>query len=472
MGESTETIASTLSDLLTGHKERRGVGDAKIASLASDRVGIPGYVTRSTVRNWATGSSASVNNWRQLALIASTLQLPLDEADELMAAGGCDKVSALLRFARDDDALYLAYWAEDRVASEPDTERPPLHLSVTVDHDSPEVDHKSAELAEISFPPPTAIGSPSPPIGQGQHRSSPGSLLPWAAAVFLLFGVLIALVIWFMATQRASVVQVSSGDRILAEIPAATSVDLPVAGSTIRPGFIVAGTAEHPSGIEHVELILKNLDDTTYWNPITGRWQTEFVRFIVPVEADSAVVAWEYRLPVPVPSGEYRARAWALSADGDDDPIGPMSNFTVETDVVIDLIEGASADPDGPNQLVAPPPDDGFPQSTLDSPAPAEVVGRSVVVHGTASDPEGIAYVELIFRNLDDDLYWNPELGAWQEEFIRFAITVDPPGGTDVSWSFQHPEQLDPGAYRARVWATSSSGGSDEERTLSDFVVE
>lgn len=477
MGESTDTItlsaepeprsprpdapAVALDQLLTQHKKARGIGDAKVASLASERAGIDAYVTRSTVRNWATGSAASVNNWRQLACIASALQLPLGSADELMLAGGCDRISDLLRVASDEDERYLGFWRADSLAFAPAESAALVPASDA--SEGPSI-VSSAPAPEFTTTEPTLHGPTAPADRSSAWR--------WTAVGFAALAAAAAVCLWLLIAGQASEAAAGEGTREVPTTSPVTTVDLPANGSSIRGDIVVTGTASHRGGIEHVELILKNTGESTYWNPIAGTWQDEFVRFVVPVEPGPTFAAWEYRLPVPVGSGAYRARAWARSVNGNEDPIGPMSNFNVESNVVVNLADGAGAAPDGPNQLVEPPPDDGYPLSTLDRPAPAESVGPQLIVEGTAADPDGIAYVELVIKDIDADEYWNPETNAWQAEFIRFAIDVDKPGAASTAWAYVHPDPLTPGNYRARVWATGSLGDRDEERTLSDFVVE
>lgn len=478
----------TLAGLLTEHKDRRSIGDAKIATLASDRSGIDGYVTRSTVRNWATGSSASVNNWRQLALIASALQLDRSQADQLMVAGGCDPVSDLRRFARPEDEVFLRYWIDDDAPSMVD-----VSASITDDSigesssasdsvldescaatnsltQAPLAEDSTAQvhIEELSVGDDWGAPAPQPITVQGM---SPAQAPKWPPLLFALLGGLAAIGLWLLVTQSGSGAASVAGTRDGGTFTPVTTVELPAAGSTIGGNIIASGTASHVRGVEHVELVIKDLDESTYWNPVDGVWQSEFVRFAVAVDQQSPTVVWDYRLPVPVVSGNYRVRAWSRSLAGTGDPIGPMSEFTVSNPVALDLEPGTAADTTGSNPLIVAPPSDGFPVSTVDHPMPAEIVDQAVVVRGTATDPDGIAYVELVFRNLDTDEYWNPELDLWQSEFTRFAIAVDEADAVDATWRFQHPGPLIDGNYRARVWAHGTDGGRDEERILSDFVI-
>jgi len=485
MGESTESGASghkpgepgrggatmtqsPLGELLSRHKNDRAIGDARLATIANDRVGIANFVTRSTIRNWAAGSVSRASNWRQLAAVASALQLNLREADELMRVGGCDPISDLLRVVRDDDAVHVVYWATE-IPTPDDTEAPPASPAV--------------EPAPI-WPP---DGRPADSEPQAADRRGVGSSMWLAPFGFIVIGALAAVGLWYLLTSTGSAASPSSEPtaetvRLVSEPgkaqqstePAAptTTVDAPAAGATITGDLVASGTARHPDGVEQVELVIKDLQLDSYWNPVIGDWQPEFTRFVVPVAEGATLATWAYRMPIPLTSGDYRVRAWARAAAGNGDPLGPLSDFSVQNPAALAITPGAAAAPDGPNQLVVAPPDDGFPRSTLDMPETGVSTTPSVLISGTAEDPDGVAYVELILRRLGPtDEYWNPAIDGWQGEFIRFAVDVDEPGGAEVTWQWSPPDALAEGEYRARVWAKGSDGGRDEARTLSDFSV-
>ena len=218
--------------------------------------------------------------------------------------------------------------------------------------------------------------------------------------------------------------------------------------------------------------MIRDLGANLYWNCSTGDWQSTFVRFVVSVDPEQGKdVTWQYRLPTALDDGDYRARAWAKSGDGSIDPIGPQTNFAVRSNGSINALpDGSGAEPTC--TVVEEDPDDGFPRSTLDSPLTGEVVDRSPMITGTASDPDGVPYVELILKDRTNDRYWNPAISDWQSEFVRFRHPVSEPGAADVTWSFNVPIELEPGDYRARVWGRNTLGESDPVAPRNDFVVE
>lgn len=95
-----------------------GIGDARLASLVNDEVGIDGFLHRSTIRNWRNGASKSVKDWRQLAAIASALELSEGETDSLLFAGGCPSVQNLLKLADEGDRAFLARWETESQTSQ------------------------------------------------------------------------------------------------------------------------------------------------------------------------------------------------------------------------------------------------------------------------------------------------------------------------------------------------------------------
>lgn len=94
----------------------------------------------------------------------------------------------------------------------------------------------------------------------------------------------------------------------------------------------------------------------------------------------------------------------------------------------------------------------------LDSPGDGETVDGDLEITGTASFPDEVGTVELVVRNLDTNLHWNPETGRFEESFLRFPLQVD--GNNDATtWSHTIPDDLiDSGLYRIGVWARAADG--------------
>jgi len=103
-----------LADLLASHMKSVPIGDARLANQVNAVSGNPYFIHRSTLRNWRTGSSQKVSNWRQLVTVAVVLGLDEPEADALLDSGGCPSIQALTATALESDQALLAYWRKQR----------------------------------------------------------------------------------------------------------------------------------------------------------------------------------------------------------------------------------------------------------------------------------------------------------------------------------------------------------------------
>jgi len=82
------------------------------STLANDAIRRPDYIHRSTIRNWRTGTSKTVKDWRQLVAISSALRLDEEAATQLLLTGGCASIRDLRATARDDEKHLFALWPE------------------------------------------------------------------------------------------------------------------------------------------------------------------------------------------------------------------------------------------------------------------------------------------------------------------------------------------------------------------------
>ena len=90
------------------------------------------------------------------------------------------------------------------------------------------------------------------------------------------------------------------------------------------------------------------------------------------------------------------------------------------------------------------------------------VMQGDLTVAGAATFPEGLQHVEVMVRNLDSNLHWNPEIQAFQPEWLRFPVELTGPDQTDMDWTFTlSADQLEPGQYRIRAWAKGLGGEGD-----------
>ena len=105
-------VQHELSCLLERHMKEAMMGDARLAKQVNAIAGNPYFIHRSTIRNWRTGSSRKVSNWRQLATIAVALGLDKIQTNRLLEHGGCPSIQALEVGAQDTDQALLAYWQD------------------------------------------------------------------------------------------------------------------------------------------------------------------------------------------------------------------------------------------------------------------------------------------------------------------------------------------------------------------------
>ncbi|MEL6983549.1 MAG: hypothetical protein AAFO29_14075, partial [Actinomycetota bacterium] len=201
----------------------------------------------------------------------------------------------------------------------------------------------------------------------------------------------------------------------------------------------VHGTAEHPRGVAVVELVLKQLETDRYWNG--SGWQSEFIRFPVAVADDAAVTtAWAHTVDLSGwDRGNYRARAFARSNDGNGDANGG------------DLVEFQWR----------PQLDRGLYDTEITEPAAGAMVAGSISIGGVARSSDGVAKVVVMVRNLDSGDYWNGS--AWTSAFTRIEAIIEPTNGysTEVEWSASLPDSLAPGRYRTRAWVRTETGLND-----------
>ena len=106
------TDQDRLADLLNFHMKRASIGDQRLANHVNALNGNAHFISRSTIRNWRTGSALKTNSWRQLATVAVALELNETEANRLLKGGGCLSIQAFAATAQEsesDQALF-EYW--------------------------------------------------------------------------------------------------------------------------------------------------------------------------------------------------------------------------------------------------------------------------------------------------------------------------------------------------------------------------
>lgn len=219
-----------------------------------------------------------------------------------------------------------------------------------------------------------------------------------------------------------------------------TWVDTPKENTTVTGDLVVTGAARHNRGVASVELVVKNLDAKTYWNGQS--WQKRFVR--VPVEVDSPGEkrsSWTFTLSEDEMSkGNFRARAFAKSVEGNGDAYGgDLNDFRYIPDLDPELYD-----------------------TEIVSPMVGEALTGEVEVSGTAHSIAGVSEVKVAIQHRTNNHYWNADSQSWSASYVQSSATLDEVDGTDVNWSVAIPvEQSLPGQYSARAWVRTSTGKGD-----------
>ncbi len=210
----------------------------------------------------------------------------------------------------------------------------------------------------------------------------------------------------------------------------------PANQSTGPAPISLAGTATDNVGVDRVELIIRDRVTGDYWNGITNTWGS-FTRFPANLNgAGTPSASFDYQFNPSSGSGQYRARAFAIDTSDNQDNTAPNLQFQVDDSVA----------------------DNTPPSVSISSPGADATVGLPVTIGGQATDNVGVDHIDVIIRDLDTGLWWNPASGAWGS-FNRFSIAVDAPGAATTGWdmTFDPPTPGSVTRYRVRVWAVDTS---------------
>jgi len=97
------------------------------------------------------------------------------------------------------------------------------------------------------------------------------------------------------------------------------------------------------------------------------------------------------------------------------------------------------------------------PGTTITQPSGDSALYGPVVIKGRATDDTGVQRVDVVFRNVERDTYWNGL--NWQADFVRFPVAVLRSGSRSSSWRARIPTTaLEPGRYVARAWSLTVNG--------------
>ena len=102
--------SQALADQLSWHMEEANLGDARLAKQVNHHFKQPHFLHRSTVRNWRTGTSKKVKDWRQLAAIATVLGLSRAQVNALLKSASLPTVQTLRQIVDVTDQRFLELW--------------------------------------------------------------------------------------------------------------------------------------------------------------------------------------------------------------------------------------------------------------------------------------------------------------------------------------------------------------------------
>ncbi|MGH1489542.1 MAG: serine/threonine-protein kinase [Acidimicrobiales bacterium] len=97
-------------------------------------------------------------------------------------------------------------------------------------------------------------------------------------------------------------------------------IDSPLDESLIATDLEVLGSASYRDGIDGVNLVIRREQDKKYWHDSTRSFESEWIRFLVPVTPSGANdVSWSYTVGADeLPPGRYFVRVWAIGSDAND----------------------------------------------------------------------------------------------------------------------------------------------------------
>ena len=205
--------------------------------------------------------------------------------------------------------------------------------------------------------------------------------------------------------------------------------------------FLVTGTASDDIGVQSVGYTMRDVNNRYLQDD--GTVSATYNSFTVQVDVPGAVsTTWSTELTVPY-EGQWQMQVTPR------DTAGQSSLDTIDRTWIVSTTGIAPS-----VTITAPAP------MTPPTAAPTLTVapGGRLTFSGTATDDEGLAYVEISLRNsttrdgLAPDGTWGPNLSGFHR-----ITAIDLPG-TAASWSWTMPADLVPGSYSFAVRAQDDVG--------------
>ncbi|MGQ7848735.1 family 16 glycosylhydrolase [Granulosicoccus sp. 3-233] len=190
----------------------------------------------------------------------------------------------------------------------------------------------------------------------------------------------------------------------------------------------MSGTATDDISVDRVELVIKNLDDGTFWNG------TDFSSAYTRVN--------------PILTGSAGNRDWNYSFDSNQ-----LGNYFVSL-WIWDTSNNRIVQP-VTHRFSIVPSDTVPPSASFSTPKLSASVVSPVLVSGIASDSSGIDRVELVIKNTSTNQFWNGS--DFQTSYTRVNAELTPTSSTETHWNYSITTDQ-PGNYFTQVWAFDSVG--------------
>ena len=231
--------------------------------------------------------------------------------------------------------------------------------------------------------------------------------------------------------------------------PPSVSISSPGADATVGLPVTIGGQAMDNVGVDHIEVIIRDLDTGLWWNQASGTWGS-FNRFSIAVDTPGAMTTgWDMTFDPPAPGAitRYRVRVWAVDTS-DNDTAGTVTRkFS------------------GPASSDSTPP-----TAAWTSPNQGQSVTAPVNLRGSLADNVAVSGAEITIRDTGTGLWWNSANGTWGS-FNRFAVAAANPGSTVTSFNYSFDPATGSGDYRARVWAIDSSANRTANNVSRSFTI-
>ncbi len=258
-----------------------------------------------------------------------------------------------------------------------------------------------------------------------------------------------------------------------------TSIDQPGPGTQTRAFPTFQGSADHSSGISHIEAVLLHTGRNVFWNPDERVWQQRSRRFslaVGPVESGDFLWTWT---PVgPLPPGHYQFRVWAKSLDGQGDTVGPAVNVAVtddpgltagQLDEAVDLLDNAVASAEYEVEQANPT----HPQVKVRAPVNGARVRTPVRVKiiGHSTGATTISSVKIALRD-ETGGWWDMERLRWSADEQWWALPLPGDARPDTEHEFYLDESVTPpGRYTISARIVDSDDRASPLGRTNEFEV-